>query len=139
MENKKLVLDFIKRHDIGVLATTTPEGVPEAAVIEFAETDEFELIFDTFTTYRKYLNMQKNPNVAFVIGWDENITVQYEGIAQELFKEELEKYKKIYFAKNPDAVKWQQFKEITYFKITPKWIRYRDGNTDPMNVFEIKF
>ncbi len=138
-ENKKLILNFIKRHDIGVLATITPDGMPEAAVIEFAETDDLELIFDTFMTYRKYANIKNNQNVAFVIGWDENITVQYEGMAQELFGEELAKYKQIYFTKNPDAKKWQQFEEIVYFKIIPKWIRYRDGNTDPMDISEISF
>lgn len=137
--NKQKVLDFIKKHMIGVLATVTPDGLPEAAVVEFAETDEFELIFDTLTTYRKYKNLKHNSQIAFVIGWDENITVQYEGIASELKGEELVKYKKIYFKKNPDAQKWEKFKETTWFKIEPKWLRYRDGNTDPMTIFEITF
>lgn len=136
---KKFVLGFIKKHNIGVLATITQDGKPEAAVIEFAETDDFELVFDTFTTYRKYKNIQYNPNVAFVIGWDENITVQYEGVTKELRGSELKKYKKIYFTKNPDAQKWQKYEEIAYFKITPTWVRYRDGNTDPATIFEIGF
>lgn len=136
---KKRVLRFIKKHHIGVLATVTSGGKPEAAVIEFAETDDLELIFDTFTTYRKYKNIQHNPNVAFVIGWDENITVQYEGTVKELKGKELGKYKKIYFIKNPDAEKWQKYEEIAYFKIKPTWIRYRDGNTDPITIFEIDF
>jgi len=140
MEHKKLILDFIRKNSIGVLATVTPEGMPEAAVIEFAETDDFELIFDTFTTYRKYQNLLKNPHVAFVVGWDENITVQYEGTAKELKDpEELQKYKSIYFTKNPDAKKWEKFPETVWFKVTPRWIRYRDGNTDPLTLHELKF
>ena len=144
MENKRivkkeLILNFIKKHTIGVLATATPDGLPEAAVIEFAETDNFELIFDTFTTYRKYKNLKNNSRVAFVIGWDENVTVQYEGVAEELAGDELKRYKKIYFKKNPDAQKWERFKETTWFRITPKWIRYRDGNASPMAIHEISF
>lgn len=139
MENKQTALEFIKKHDIGVISTVTPEGLPEAAVIEVVVTDDLELIFDTFVTYRKYKNIEHNPNVAFVIGWDNNITVQYEGRAQELKGEEVEKYKEIYFSKNPDAKKWEKLEDITYFKVIPKWLRYRDGNTDPMTVFEINF
>ena len=68
--------------------------------------DDLELIFDTFTSSRKYKNLQKNNNVSFVIGWDDNITVQYEGIAQEVKGEEAEKYKQIYWEKNPEAKRW---------------------------------
>lgn len=136
-DQKRFVLDFIKKHELCVLSTVTPEGLPEAGAIEFAETEDLELIFDTFKTYRKYKNLQNNPNVAVVIGWDENITVQYEGKATELTGEDLRKYQSLYFKKNPDAQKWLKFPEITYFKITPTWLRYRDGNTDPMTIFEI--
>ena len=138
-EKKKTILEFINKHDLMVLSTVAPDNMPEAAVVEFVATDNFELVFDTFSTYRKYGNIKNNPNVAVVIGWDENITVQYEGIATELTSEdELKKYQAIYFSKNPDAQKWQKFAEIRYFKIVPKWARYRDGNTNPMNIFEVK-
>lgn len=139
METRELILNFIKKHKICALATVTPDGTPEAAVIEFAETDEFELIFDTFTTYRKYKNLKTNPDVAFVIGWDENITVQYEGIAEELDDDNVAKYKQMYFTKNPDARKWEKFPETTWFRVKPRWLRYRDGNTDPITISEISF
>ncbi len=80
------------------------------------------------------VSLRKNP---FVIGWDENITVQYEGEASELKGEKLNKYKEIYFKKNPRAKKWEGREGITYFKIIPKWIRYSDLNKDPWEVFEI--
>ena len=137
-DKKKIIQDFIKKHTICTLATVSPKRKPEAAIIEFVGTENLELIFDTFSTYRKYQNLQASPFVAVVIGWDENITVQYEGEAQELSGEELKKYQDIYFAKNPDARKWQKFGEITYFKVRPKWIRYRDGNTEPMTIFEMR-
>lgn len=134
---KKLIRDFIGKHEIAVISTVTPEGNPEAAVIEFGDTDELELIFDTLTTYRKYKNLQHNNQVAFVIGWDEDITVQYEGETHELFGEEQEKYKQIYFQKNPKARKWEQKQETRYFKVIPRWIRYSNLNTNPWEIYEI--
>src|SRR5688572_23078061 len=95
-DKREKILQFIKKHDIGVIATTDTVK-PEAAVIEYGETDDLELIFDTFVSSRKYQNLSQNPRVAFVIGWDDNITVQYEGEAVELNGEEVEKYKAIYF------------------------------------------
>lgn len=135
-DKKQIILDFIKRNKIGVIATTN-SNQPEAAVVEYGETENFELIFDTFISSRKYQNLLKNPGVAFVIGWDEDITIQYEGEANELKGEELKKYKEIYFKKNPRAKKWGGREGVTYFKIVPKWIRYSDLNQDPWEIFEV--
>ncbi|MEP6741874.1 MAG: pyridoxamine 5'-phosphate oxidase family protein [bacterium] len=41
---------------------------------------------------RKCKNLRLNPNIAFVIGWDEEITLQYEGKAEEPKGSELERY-----------------------------------------------
>lgn len=139
MSKKKIILDFVKRHAIGVVSTVTPNNTPEAAVVEFGETDNFEIIFDTLYNSRKYKNLQKNNNVAFVIGWDEDITVQYEGRAHELSGDDLTKYKEIFFKKLPHARKWEKVKGIKFFKVVPKWIRYSDLRKHPWEVFEVKF
>jgi len=78
-----------------------------------------------------------NKSVSFVIGWDENITVQYEGEAVELAGEEAEEYKQVYWEKNPDAKKWGTAEGVTFFKVLPKWIRYTDLNKAPWQVSEI--
>jgi pyridoxine/pyridoxamine 5'-phosphate oxidase len=75
---------FIGRHKLGVLATISPSGEPQAAVVGIAVTADLELVFDTVKTSRKYQNLTANPAIAFVIGGDEEITVQYEGEAEEL-------------------------------------------------------
>lgn len=136
--NKQTALDFIKNHKLAVISTVGANSKPESAVLEFGETEELELIFDTYTTSRKYKNLQINKNVSFVIGWDDDITVQYEGIAAEVRGEEATKYKQVYWSKNPKAERWESREGITYFKVTPKWIRYSDLNKDPWDVFEIK-
>lgn len=137
-DKKKIILDFIKKHKICVLSTIHKDGSPESAVVEFGESAELEIIFDTLKTYRKYKNLKENPKVAVVIGWDENVTVQYEGEASELKGEEVERYKKFYFDKNPEAQRWENDEGITYFRIIPKWIRYSDLRVHPWEVFELK-
>lgn len=131
MNKKKFLYDFISKRKLGVIATVTSDGKPEAAVMEVAVTPSLELIFDTPNTSRKYTNLKQNPHVAFAFGWEEWDTVQYEGIAQELSGKEREKYRKIFLAKHPDAKKWDAFPDTTYFKVLPKWIRYTAMDQKP--------
>src|SRR3989344_2861189 len=126
MDQKKKILDFIKKHKISVIA-----------VVDFAQTENLELIFHTLASTRKAQNIQINKNVAFVIGWDENITVQYEGEVGEISDSELEQDKKLYLLKIPEAVKWINEDESKFFKVSPRWIRYSDLNLDPWEIFEV--
>jgi len=137
-EKRQIILDFMKRHNLGVISTADLNARPEAAVVEFGETNKLELIFDAFNQSKKCRNIEENNKVAFVIGWDENITVQYEGEASELKGDELKTYKERYFEKNPRAKKWEGRKGISYFKIVPHWIRYSDLNKNPWEIFEIE-
>ena len=66
-----------------------------------AVTPQLEVIFDTVKSSRKYPNLKKNPRVAWVVGCTTEVSVQYEGLAEESAGEELAKYKKIYFAAFP--------------------------------------
>jgi len=138
-EKKQKILSFIKLHSIAVIATSNSQGKPEDAVLEFSERDNLELIFDTFSTYRKYKNLQTNKNVAFVIGWDNDITVQYEGEAFELQNKERDEYQKIHLRKLPNSAKFVSMEEIRYFKVLPKWIRYSNLAATPWEVFEVNF
>jgi general stress protein 26 len=137
VDKKQFIHDFIKKHKIAVISTVNSGNQPESAVLEFGETHDLELIFDTHTSSRKFKNIQKHPNVSFVIGWDENITVQYQGVAKEVTGDQAKKYKEAYWSKNPEAERWEEREGITYFKVEPKWIRYSDLNEHPWHIFEI--
>ena len=139
METRELILNFIKGEKLAVISTVGHDSKPESAVLEFGESNDLELIFDTFKTSRKYKNLQHNKNVSFVIGWDDNITVQYEGVAQELTGEDLKTYQQLYWSKNPKAQRWESREGITYFKVIPKWIRYSDLNHNPWLIKEVSF
>jgi general stress protein 26 len=134
---KEEIASFIHPHKLAVLSTTG-EDFPESAVIEYAD-DGLEIVFDTHTTSRKFQNIQKSSNVSLVIGWDENMTVQYEGVAAVLNGNDLEHCKNIYFEKNPDAQKWEAEKDIAYIRVSPSWIRFTNLNTKPWTVVEFQF
>jgi general stress protein 26 len=124
MNKKTFLYNYLNRRMLCVLATNGPEKMPEAAVMEFGQTKNLEIIFDTNKETRKYTNLKKNPNIALAFGWDDMSTVQYEGVARELSGIELKKYKKIMFTKNPEFQKWEKDPGVTYFIVVPKWIRY---------------
>jgi general stress protein 26 len=126
---KEFLYNFIKQHNLAVISTLSEDNKPEAALVGFAISKDLEIVFDTVKTSRKYKNLLQNRNVAVVIGWDNETTVQYEGIATELNGAEAEYYKEIYFEIYPDGrERAKTWPHIVHFKITPKWIRYSDFN-----------
>lgn len=96
--NKAEVWDFLQKQRLGVLATVSPNGDPEAAEVGIAVTDRLELLFDTLNTTRTCQNLRNHANSALVIGWDEEMTVQVEGRADEPAGPELDRLKTTYFA-----------------------------------------
>lgn len=122
------LLEFLRKHSLGVLATVSQDGEPEAAVVGVAFTDELEIVFDTMSDTRKAVNLRRSPKIAFVVGWDEEITVQIEGLADEPYGEELERLKESYFRVFPEGRERQHWKGLTYFRVRPYWARYSDFN-----------
>jgi general stress protein 26 len=137
--NMEEVFKFLDAEKLGVLATARSDGSPEAALMGVVATEELELIFDTVKSSRKYPNLKSNPRVAFVIGCTSEITVQYEGIAEELEGEALAKYKKIYFAKFTDGPARECWPGIVYFAVRPRWVRYCDYNPETRRIEEKTF
>lgn len=77
------VYEFIAQQKLGVLGSISPEGAPQSALVGFAVTPEFEIIFDTVTNSRKSRNLIANPQCSFVVGWSGEASVQYEGEARQ--------------------------------------------------------
>ncbi len=139
MDQKAFVLNFLRQHHLAVLATADETGKPEAAVLGFAETDAFELIFNTSNTTLKFQNLQKNPQVAVVIGWDNGQTVQYEGNVREVYGEKAVRYKAILYTKNPTSHQHELMPDERHFVISPTWLRYSDINQEPAYRIEWTF
>jgi general stress protein 26 len=129
------LIRFLRKHKLAVQTSIHADGSPQAALVGFAVTDQLEIVFDTVTTSRKYRNLKRDPRCALVIGWNEEITVQIEGVADEPTGDELARLQACYFAVYPDGRDRAKWPTIAYFRIRPKWARYSDFTT--MTIVEL--
>ncbi len=136
---EEFLYEFISKHKYAVLSTVTQNNSPESALIGFAVTRDLKIIFDTVTPSRKYQNLINNPSVALVIGWENERTVQYEGVAKIPSEKELDELLEYYFNVFPDGRKRRKgWKDLAYVCVEPKWIRYSDFNL-PQRIEEKTF
>jgi hypothetical protein len=135
----QLLLAFIKEHRLAVQASMSAAGGPQAAVVGFAVTDRFEIVFDTLESTRKARNLRQNPRLAFVIGGlgagDER-TVQCGGLADEPAGAELERLKAAYYVAYPGGPSRLKWPGLVYVRLRPAWIRYSDYTRDPPEIVE---
>ena len=99
----EFLYNFISKNKYAVLSTVTKDNLPEAALVGIAVTTGLQIIFDTVSASRKYQNLIANPAIAFVMGWDNEQTIQYEGAAIIPTTGELDKLLEIYFKVFPDG------------------------------------
>jgi pyridoxine/pyridoxamine 5'-phosphate oxidase len=126
------VFDIAKSKRYLVVSTVNESGAPEAALMGFAVTQENEFVFDTLSTSRKAVNLARNPAAALVIGWDDNISLQIEGIARRPVGEDLASAKAAYFREWPDGRARENWPNIAYVVVRPKWIRYSNYSGAPV-------
>jgi len=123
---KAEVYEFLASQRLGVLSSVAAGGTPQSALVGIAVTPELEIVFDTVKTSRKYGNLIARPDCSLVAGWQAEVTVQYEGFAQELAGVDLAAYKRYYFAAFPDGPEREAWPGIVYFVVRPRWLRYSD-------------
>ncbi len=136
MTREELV-HFLRRYRLAVQASVGPDGAPQAAVVGFAMSDALEIVFDTVTTSRKYRNLRADPRIALVIGWDDEITAQLEGVADFPAGDELHRVRECYFAVHPDGRERLSWPDITHVRVRPTWVRYSDFTQDPPGIIEL--
>jgi hypothetical protein len=138
MDAKEL-LAFLRRHRLAVQASVSATGSPQAAVVGFAVTDQFEIVFDTLDSSRKARNLRQNGRLALVIGGSndgDERTAQYEGIADQPSGVELERLKQVYYAAYPDGPSRLSWPGLIYVRVRPTWIRYSNYSVDPPEIVE---
>ena len=118
------VWNIVRRKQLMIVSTVHPHGAPEAALMGFACTSENEIVFDTLGSSRKAINLGRSAAIALVVGWDDNISVQIEGEARRPAGEDLAKAKAAYFRQWPDGRNRENWPDIAYFVVRPRWIRY---------------
>jgi general stress protein 26 len=126
------VFDIARRKRFVVVSTVNESGAPEAALMGFALTQANEVVFDTLSTSRKVVNLARNPAAALVIGWDDNISLQIEGLARRPVGDELASAKAAYFREWPDGRARENWPNIAYVVVQPKWVRYSNYSGAPV-------
>jgi PPOX class probable F420-dependent enzyme len=134
--NRAELVAFIRERGLAVIATRGPDGAPQAALVGVAATDRAEIVFDTSVRSRKYRNLVASGRVAVVIGWDNEVTLQCEGVADVLAGADRDRCLRAYFAKYPDGRLRAQDPDIAHVRIRPSWIRRSDYRPESFGVFE---
>src|SRR5438445_2934335 len=138
--NKAGLFKYIDKRRYAVESTVSAGNKPQSAILGIAVTKKLILIFDTLKSTRKYKNLKNNPNIAFVIGSENETTVQYEGKAREIDSISLRKYKEVYFKKFPEGrERDRSWTGLAHFFVVPKWIRYSDYSSVPEQIVEFRF
>ncbi|MEV6398017.1 pyridoxamine 5'-phosphate oxidase family protein [Streptomyces sp. NPDC051907] len=135
--NRDDLIWFLRRHRLAVQSSVSPAGAPQAAVVGYAVSDELEIVFDTVETTRKYENLRADPRIALVVGWDDAITAQIEGVADFPAGSELERLQACYFLAYPDGRDRLSWPGITHVRVRPGWVRYSDFTQDPPRIEEL--
>ncbi|MEU3920003.1 pyridoxamine 5'-phosphate oxidase family protein [Streptomyces sp. NPDC029004] len=135
--NRDELIWFLRRYKLAVQSTVAPDGAPQAAVVGYAVSDDLEIVFDTVETTRKWLNLRADPRIALVIGWDDAITAQIEGVADFPTGAELERIQACYFTAYPDGRDRLSWPGITHVRVRPTWVRYSDFTQDPPHIVEL--
>jgi len=134
---KRQILEVMAAHSLCVIATVTDDAKPEAAIVGFSQNDDLELIIGTSRQTRKYANVQKNTQVAIVIG-DTSAEIQYEGLIRELSAAELDSQLEGHFKKLPGSPKYLEDPNQRWLLVRPTWIRLT-VHEEPNRVEEMSF
>ena len=133
------LLRFMRLEKFAVQSSVSPTGVPQAAVVGIAVSEDLEIVFDTLRDSRKATNLRDNPAIAFAIGGthdDTTRTVQYEGIADTPSGDELRRVREVYFDVFPDGRERLSWPGIIHVRVKPTWIRYSNYGTTPPLILE---
>ncbi len=136
---KQALYEFMASQRLAVLSSTGPDASPQSAVVGIAVTPTLEIVFDTLSQSRKAQNLIARPTCALVIGWDNEMTVQYEGLAEGYRKYEEGTWKDIYFRTWPGCREHLSWPGLMYFVVSPRWLRYSDFNMHPPEIAEFTF
>ena len=138
MLSRDEIQKFIAASRYGVVATNAASGAPESAIVGAAATMALELVFDTVDSTRKIANLRRDPNVSAVIGFTDEGTLQYEGVADEPAGEDLARIQHVYFEAFPDGPSRRDWAGITYVRVRPSWLKFT-SYTDPAKNTEMVF
>lgn len=136
MDRGQLV-EFVRRRGLAVVATRDPDGAPQAALVGIAATDRGELVFDTAAHSRKCANLRAFPQVAVVIGWDDEVTLQCEGDADIVIGAARDRCLAAYLQQYSDGRQRAHDPDIVLVRIRLNWGRLSDYRPESFGTDEL--
>ena len=134
--SRKDIYNYLSSLSIAVLATVDENNKPHSATMFFAGDENLNFFLMTKSTTQKYLNCEKNKNVALTV-IDPHIikTAQVQGTIERITDKEITT-KVIVALEEKNAVGGISYwppplskiekGEIVVLKVTPVWLRYAD-------------
>ena len=131
------IKQFLSGHTTLTLATVAEDGRPQAAPLFYAEMDDLSLIFISERKARHSQNVSRDNRVAATIyadgqQWQNIQGLQIEGICAGLAGQAARAARRVYLNKYPfikqNKILWLMLNTITFYKITPTWMRLIDNS-----------
>lgn len=129
--NIETVFRFVRQQRLAVVSTVHATGTPQAALVGIAMMPNNDIVFDTLATTRKALNLAARPQAALVIGWNDEVSVQIEGVARAPVGDDLLAAKAAYFAVWPDGRNRENWPDMVYIAVRPVWLRHSSYLGEP--------
>jgi hypothetical protein len=133
---KARIQQFLADHTTLTLATVAGDGRPQAAPLFFAEMEDLSLVFISERKTRHSHNVGRDSRVAATIyadgqSWQSIQGIQLEGTCIPVTGPAAQTARSVYLAKYPFISRSKRLammlKLVTFYKITPTWIRLVDN------------
>lgn len=128
---------FVRQEGRAIVATVTPDGEPEAALVGITALDDGTLIFNVLPWARKLVNLRANGRVAVVAGTVGPVSVQFEGQAVVTDGESAERYAADFERLMPGTKSRYEGYEVVV--VRPDWLRVYDVSHKPALVVEARW
>jgi len=123
------VVAFLRVQGRGVVATVSPEGLPEAALVGLVALDDGSILFNTFASSRKVVNLRARPSIAVVVGTAGDVTLQIEGTASIATPARQTALAEEFLRHAPGSRVYDD--GFALVAITPEWVRCYDASAAP--------
>lgn len=134
VNDRAAVAAFARQERLVVVSTVSPEGNPEASLVDIAADDEGTFFFAAQNVARKIVNLRETRRAAMVIGTKGDVSLQLEGPAHVAEGEERTRLLDAFMAHYPNSM--AQLPDFEMVAIRPTWVRLYDVSTKPPMVVE---